>query len=64
MKHRVRKLNLRNLRKDKGMTQEKVAQFLNVSRTYYSQIESGTLPGRELSYKIADFYGVDVRKLF
>jgi transcriptional regulator with XRE-family HTH domain len=36
--------NLRALRLDKRLTQEQVAAKLNVSRSYYSEIERGARP--------------------
>jgi transcriptional regulator with XRE-family HTH domain len=36
--------NLRVLRLDKSLTQEQVAAKLNVSRSYYSEIECGIRP--------------------
>lgn len=48
---------LRDLREDKGMTQEDVAKYLSVSQTTYSRYESGALDIPTLSLiKLAGFY--------
>jgi putative transcriptional regulator len=58
------KLDLKKIRLDRSLKQREVADYLNISRTYYGQIEKGDRrPGGKLAVKIADFYGVDVRKV-
>jgi transcriptional regulator with XRE-family HTH domain len=58
------RLNLKRKRLSRSLTQKQVASFLNISRTYYGQIENGERrPGSELAFAIADFYGEDVRKV-
>ena len=49
---------IRNTREDKDMTQSKMAAYLNVSQSTYSDYESGNLniPIQALS-KIADLFG-------
>ena len=52
---------IRNLRIDKGYTQEQVAQYLNVRQNTYSQYEVGRLNYPvEALIKLADLYGVSV----
>ena len=48
---------IRDLREDKDLTQEQVAQILGISQTVYSRYERGhqTLPVIHL-LKLADFY--------
>ena len=48
---------IRNLRVDNGLTQEKVAQYLNVKQNTYSQYEIGTLNYPvDIIIKLALFY--------
>ena len=52
---------IRDLREDKDLTQQALAQLLNVSQTTYSRYESGTLDIPTASLiKLADFYRVSV----
>ena len=57
----MNKLNLKHLRKAKGMTQAEVAHFLQVERTTYGRYETGE---REMTYealkKLAQFYNVSL----
>ncbi len=52
---------IRDLREDKDLNQQTLAQLLNVSQATYSRYESGTLdiPTATL-LKLADFYNVSV----
>ena len=50
-------MNLKNLRKEKNITQEKVAKDLNVGRASYNRYELGlTEPDIETLKKMADYY--------
>lgn len=50
---------LRELRHSQKMTQKKVAEMLNVSRTAYQSYElEKRAPGREHLVKLADYFGV------
>lgn len=50
---------LKELRKQKGKSQEEVANELNISRAAYSSYENGTRePSNEVLLKIADYYRV------
>ena len=55
---------LKELRNEKGMTQEMLAKHFNVSSRTVSRWETGTnLPDISLLTEIADFYDVDVREI-
>jgi transcriptional regulator with XRE-family HTH domain len=55
---------LKELRHEKQMTQEQLAQVFNVSSRSVSRWENGTnLPDISLLVEIADFYDVDVREI-
>lgn len=52
---------LKELRKNKKLTQEELAKKLNVSKSTIGMIESGKQPGgRELTRKIAEFFDVSI----
>jgi len=55
---------LKELRKEKGLTQEELAETLFVSRRTVSRWETGSnLPDLDLLIELADFYQVDLREL-
>ncbi len=55
---------LKELRKEKEMTQEQLAETLNVSRRTVSRWETGSnLPDLDLLMEMADFYQIDLREL-
>ena len=55
---------LKELRKEKGITQEQFAEKLNVSGRSISRWETGNnMPDISLLVEIADFYDVDVREI-
>ena len=52
---------IRNLRIDNGLTQEKVAQYLNVKQNTYSQYEIGILNYPvDIIIKLALFYNTSI----
>lgn len=60
------KLNerIRNLRLDRRLTQEQVAQQQNVTRQTVSGYEAGrTEPGIDILMKLAEIYGVEIGEL-
>jgi transcriptional regulator with XRE-family HTH domain len=62
----IRKMGcfLRELRKERGMTQEQFAETLNVSARTVSRWETGSnIPDLDTLIEIADFYSVDIREL-
>ncbi len=55
---------LKQARKDKGMTQQAVADYLNIVLRYYQEIEAGSSTGAvELWDALEDLFGVHQRKL-
>ena len=55
---------LRELRKEKNMTQEAVAEVFSVSNRTISRWETGSnLPDISLLVEIADFYEIDIREI-
>jgi putative transcriptional regulator len=56
---------LEELRKKAGITQEGLADKLEVSRQTISSLESGRYnPSILLAFKIARFFGVDIEEVF
>ena len=53
-----------SLRKEKGIKQEELANYVCVSTQAVSKWENGGVPDTELLPKIADFFGVSVDSLF
>ncbi|MDF2567510.1 MAG: hypothetical protein K0R90_966 [Oscillospiraceae bacterium] len=52
---------LRNLREDKDLNQQILADLLNVSQATYSRYESGTLDIPSVSLiRLAQFYGTSI----
>jgi transcriptional regulator with XRE-family HTH domain len=57
--------NIKNARKEKHYTQEKLAELVNCSTVFISQIETGVrVPSLETLYNIADVLGVTIDSLF
>ncbi len=55
---------LKALRKEKGLTQEQLAEKLNVSNRSISRWETGnTLPDISTLVELSDFYEVDIREI-
>lgn len=55
---------LRQLRKDRGLTQVEVAAALDVSRSHITQVELGADPGFALFVQLAEFYNVPLDYLY
>lgn len=56
---------LKTLRKEKNLTQEDLADKMNVSRRTVSRWETGSnLPDLSLLVELADLYDVDMREIF
>jgi len=57
-------LFLKELRKEKNLTQEQLAEIFNISSRSVSRWETGTnLPDLSLLIELADFYEVDIREI-
>lgn len=55
---------MKELRKEKGVTQEQLADFLNTSRRTVSRWETGSnLPDIDILVILADYYSVDLREI-
>ncbi|MCR4649368.1 MAG: helix-turn-helix domain-containing protein [Lachnospiraceae bacterium] len=55
---------LKELRKEKNITQEQLAEEMGVSRRTVSRWETGTnMPDMDILIDISDFYGVDLREI-
>ena len=55
---------LRELRKEKGLTQEQLAEQFNISRRSVSRWETGSnMPDVGLLIEIEDFFEVDIREI-
>ena len=55
---------LRELRTEKGLTQEQLAEKLNVSCRTVSRWENGNnMPDLSIIVELADFYDIDIREL-
>lgn len=58
-------LNLRRIRRERGLTQEQLAHDAEVDRAYMSRVERGvTWVGLEIIGKLADVLSVDVTEFF
>jgi len=56
---------IKNLRLDEGISQEKLAEFVNISREHISCIERGKhLPTIETLYNFAKYFKTDIRDFF
>ena len=52
---------IKDLREDHDLTQQKVANALNITQRKYSYLETGAQPlTDEILVKLADFYGVSI----
>ena len=55
---------LQTLRKEKGLTQEQLAEQVGVARRTVSRWETGSnLPDLDILLELADFYSVDLREI-
>lgn len=55
---------LKELRKEKNLTQEQLAELFNVSSRSVSRWETGTnLPDLSILVELADYYDVDIREI-
>ena len=55
---------LKELRREKGLTQEQLAERLNLSNRTVSRWETGnSIPDLSILIELADFYDVDMREI-
>ena len=55
---------MQELRKEKGLTQEQLAEQVSVSRRTVSRWETGSnMPDLDILIELSDFYGVELREL-
>ena len=55
---------LQELRKEKGLTQEQLAEKMNVARRTVSRWETGSnMPDLDILIELADYYEVDLREI-
>lgn len=55
---------LREFRKEKGLTQEQLAEQFNISRRSVSRWETGSnLPDLDILIEMADYYGVELKEI-
>ena len=55
---------LKELRKEKGLTQEQFAEIVNVSNRTVSRWENGNnMPDLDILIQISDYYGINLREL-
>ena len=55
---------LKQLRKEKGLTQERLAEYFHVSSRTVSRWENGrNMPDVDMLIELADFYDVDIRQI-
>ena len=55
---------LQTLRKEKGLTQEQLAEQVGVARRTVSRWETGSnMPDLDILLELADFYSVDLREI-
>ena len=55
---------LQKLRKEKGMTQEQLAEKLGVARRTISRWETGSnMPDLNMLIELSDFYAIDLREI-
>ncbi|MGD9162010.1 MAG: helix-turn-helix transcriptional regulator [Desulfobacteraceae bacterium] len=59
------KNNINALRKEKGLTQQALADAVNVTRATINAMERGAYnPSLELAFRLARFFKVDIQKIF
>ena len=54
---------LKNLRKEKSLTQSALSKTLGLSENYIAKVESGVRPSMETFRKLADFFQVPIEYL-
>jgi putative transcriptional regulator len=57
-------VNIRNIRMEKGMTQQELADLVGLDRTTITKIESGATPSIDTAKKIASVLGFNWTRFF
>ncbi|MBQ9246630.1 helix-turn-helix transcriptional regulator [bacterium] len=56
---------IKELRRERDLSQEKLAECVNMSREHISCIECGkNMTSIDTLYKLADFFGIDIKDFF
>ena len=64
LKNRIGR-KVKSLRLESGLSQEKLAEYINMSREHISCIERGkNLTSIETLYTLAEFFNVDIKSFF
>lgn len=59
------RMQLKQIRRQKGLKQKEVAEAVGITTSYYGMIEQGVrTPTLEVAIKIANFFGVPVEEIF
>lgn len=56
--------NFKKLRLDKGLSQIEIAEKLNCTNDYVSQIERGRNPGMKFALKASEFFNKTIDEIF
>lgn len=51
---------IKNLRKERGLTQQQLAEVLGVERSSVGKYETGSLPSAEVMLRMAEYFSVSV----
>jgi len=57
-------MNIRNIRMEKGMTQQEIADLVGLDRTTITKIENGATPSIDTAKKIAAVLGFNWTRFF
>ena len=57
-------MNIRNIRMEKGMTQQELADLVGLDRTTITKIENGAAPSIDTAKKIAAVMGFDWTRFY
>lgn len=55
--------NLKNLRKEHGLTQQKVADILKIKRSTYAYYEGGVTPNSDVLLKLSKLFSIPTHEL-
>ena len=64
-KYRLLGLNIAYFRKEKGLSQSRLAELINISRTHMSRIETAECAvSLDVVFQICDALGISPKKIF